>query len=289
MSIIEPAIRPPAEADSFLLQVTLGCSADTCTFCAPYKKKPFRIKDCEEINADIERYARRHRNTRRVFLMDGDAVVVSNSKLIPILKKLGESFPYLSRVSSYANGYSIIKRSNSELKELYDYRLRLIYMGLESGSQDVLNNVRKVSTVKEMIEAVNKAAEAQIKSSIIVLLGVGGEKYSREHVKGTIEALNKMQPRYLSFLSLMVVPGTPLAEEVKRGEFKELTPLELLKEAYQIISSLELKKTIFRSNHASNYLSLEGSFPKDKDKLLNTLNSAINGNVDLRSESLRGL
>lgn len=140
-----------------------------------------------------------------------------------------------------------------------------------------------------MIEAVNKAVKTQIKSSVIVLLGLGGKRHSEEHVKGTIKALNMMQPRCLSFLSLMIIPGTPLAEEVRRGDFKELSSVELLKESYEIIKGLELKKTIFRSDHASNYLPLEGVFPKDKMKLLNILKSAINGDVRLRPEILRGL
>jgi radical SAM superfamily enzyme YgiQ (UPF0313 family) len=289
MAIIEPVIRPPAEADSFLLKVTLGCSADNCSFCGAYKNKTFRVKDQKEVMADIQEHARWHKNTRRVFLMDGDALVLSNRNLVPILEKLEQSFPLLSRVSSYANGCNITRKSDQELTELYEHKLSLIYLGLESGSQAILERCGKSSSVAEMIEAVRRAEKARIKSSVIVLLGLGGKKYSAEHVSGTIEALNKMQPRYLSFLSLMVIPGTPMAEEVSRGEFQELNPLELLQESYEIIKGLDLKKTIFRSNHASNYLALEGAFPKDKDKLLAILKSAIDGGVSLRPEFLRGL
>jgi len=289
MSIIEPAIRPPAEASSFLLQVTLGCSVDFCSFCGAYKNKPFRIKDNKEITADIGLQARWHKDTRRVFLMDGDALVLGNDKLLPILKEIDEAFPRLSRISSYANGHNIARRSENELKELRFNKLSLIYIGLESGSQDILNRCRKRSTVKEMIEAVDKAMLAKIKSSVIVLLGLGGTKYSKEHIQGTIEALNLMQPRYLSFLSLMIIPGTPLAEEIEKGDFKELSPAELLEESYETIKGLKLNKTIFRSDHASNHLPLEGVFPKDKNKLLNTLESAINGDLRLRPEILRGL
>lgn len=289
MAIVEPVIRPPSEAESFLLQVTMGCSADSCSFCGVYKNKPFRVKDQKEIIADINEYARRHKETRRVFLMDGDALVLSNNKLVPVLEKLEQSFPQLSRISSYASGSNIMRKNDQELTELYDHKLRLIYMGLESGCQDILDQCGKSSSVEEMIKAVNKAAKAQIKSSVIVLLGLGGKKYSEEHVKGTIEALNGMQPRYLSFLSLMLIPGTPLAEEAMSGNFKELNPLELLKESYKIIEGLNLKKTIFRSNHASNYLPLEGVFPKDKKMMLTILKSALDGKVKLRPEILRGL
>lgn len=289
MSIIEPIIRPPAEADSFLLQVTLGCSADTCSFCGAYKGKPFRVKDQKEIFADIDHYARRYKDARRVFLMDGDVLVLSNSKLVPVLERLELAFPRLTRVSSYANGCNITRKSDAELRELYEHKLSLIYMGLESGSQSVLDRCGKSSRVDEMVEAVNRAARAGMKSSVIVLLGLGGKEYSLEHVRDTIEALNRMQPRYLSFLSLMVIPRTPLAEEVRRGDFQELNAMELLQESHDIIQRLDLTMTIFRSNHASNHLALEGSFPKDKEKLLQILRSAIDGEIGLRPERWRGL
>jgi radical SAM superfamily enzyme YgiQ (UPF0313 family) len=289
MPIIEPVIRPPAEALSFLLQITLGCSSDTCTFCGAYKTKAFRIKDREEIAADIDFYAKTHPDTRRVFLMDGDALVLSNKELLPVLKKLDDAFPSLTRISSYANGYNITRKTEIELRELYQHRLRLIYIGLESGSQKVLDKCKKSSTVDEMVLAVNKAAKADIKSSVIVLLGLGGRRYSREHVKATIEALNRMQPRYLSFLSLMLIPGTPLEDEKRRGNFEELTPEELVQESYEIIRGLDLKKTIFRSNHASNHLPLAGSLPKDKTSLLRDIQSAMDGEIMLKPEGLRGL
>jgi radical SAM superfamily enzyme YgiQ (UPF0313 family) len=289
MAIIEPVIRPPAEADSFLLQVTLGCSADHCSFCGAYKRKPFRVKDPAEIFSDIDRYARRYPDTRRVFLMDGDALVLGNSKLIPILEKLEKVFPRLSRVSGYANGSNITRTSDGELADLYAHKLSLIYMGLESGSQPVLDRCGKTSSAEEMIRAVQRAERAGIRSSVIVLLGLGGKKYSGEHVRGTIEALNRMQPRYLSFLSLMVIPGTSLAEEVRRGDFVELEAAELLKEAYAMIRGLELERTVFRSNHASNYLALEGTFPKDKPALLEALKAAMAGKITLRNDFARGL
>ncbi len=289
MPIVEPVIRPPSEADSFLLQVTLGCSANNCNFCGAYKNKPFAVKDPREIAADIRAYARRYKDTRRVFLMDGDALVLGNNKLVPVLEQLDQAFPRLSRVSSYANGFNILRKSDRELAELQARKLSLVYMGLESGSQAVLSRCGKSSSVEEMITAVHKTAEAGIKSSVIVLLGLGGKQHSKEHVKGTIEALNRMQPRYLSFLSLMVIPGTALAKEVRAGNFKELDPLELLKESYEIIHGLELNKTIFRSDHASNHLALEGVFPKDKTMLLQALQAAIGGKICLRPEMLRGL
>jgi len=289
MPIVAPVIRPPSEAESFLLQVTLGCSADHCTFCGAYKTKPFRAKDPQEVFADMDRFAKRYPQTRRVFLMDGDALVLANEKLVPILKKLQQAFPKLSRVSAYANGSNFKRKSDEDLAELYRHKLSLIYMGLESGSQKVLDHCGKTSSVEDMVEAVRRAEKAGIRSSVIVLLGLGGKKDSGEHVRGTIEALNRMKPRYLSFLSLMVIPGTPLAEEVGRGEFVELNSQELLQEAHDILQGLELEHTIFRSNHASNYLPLEGTLPKDKPELLKVLKAGLEVKLWLRPEGWRGL
>ena len=289
MAIVEPVIRPPSEAESFLLQVTVGCSANNCTFCGAYLNKPFAIKDFEEVASDIEMGRALYPQTRRVFLLDGDALVVDNARLLPILEKVKEAFPMLSRVSSYANGYNIVRRTEKELRELYEHQLHLIYMGLESGNQDILNHCQKRSRVDEMVEAVRKAMNAKIKSSVIVLLGLGGKRYSGDHIRDTITALNLMQPRYLSFLSLMVIPGTPLYEEVRNGCFEELNSIELLKEAHDIILGLKLEKTIFRCNHASNYLPLAGRFPQDKKRLLNSFRLALQGELNLRPEFLRGL
>jgi len=289
MSIIEPVIRPPSEAMSFLLQVTTGCSANHCSFCGAYMNKPFRVKEAEEIFCDIERGAHLYPETRRVFLMDGDALVLNNRKLVPILKKLKKSFSRLTRVSSYANGYNITSRKEEDLQELVEHKLNLLYIGLESGSESILEMQKKRSTAAEMIEAVQRAKSTGMKSSVIVLLGLGGKKYTSEHVEETAKVLNAMQPRYLSFLSVMLIPGTELHMKVEKGDFQELKPLELLKECHDIIENLDLKKTIFRSNHASNFLRIEGRFPQDKGKLLDLLQKAIAGKTRLVPDFLRGL
>jgi radical SAM superfamily enzyme YgiQ (UPF0313 family) len=262
---------------------------DTCTFCGAYKTKRFRVKPIEEIFADIRQQVRTPQDTRRVFLMDGDALVVNNAKLVPVLQQLQASFPKLTRIASYANGPNLTNRDPAALEELYRHKLRLIYMGLESGAQSVLDLCQKGSSVQQMVQAVRKAAEARIKSSVIVLLGLGGREHFSEHVRGTIQALNAMQPRYLSFLSLMVIPGTPLAHDVARGKRAELGPQELLIELRQILEGLELTGTIFRSNHASNYLPLAGVLPKDKFALLERIDKAVQGRVPLTPEAWRGL
>ncbi|MFH1062270.1 MAG: radical SAM protein [Candidatus Omnitrophota bacterium] len=289
MPIIEPAIRPPAEAESFLLQITCGCSSNYCTFCGAYLDKPFRPKAISEILADIKQGTIDYPETRKVFLMDGDALVLSNSKLIPVLDQLNHSFGKLTRISSYANGYNIISRNKNELKELFNLKLNLIYIGLESGNQQILDQCNKQSTVEQMIKAVKNAADVGIKSSVIVLIGLGGKKYAKQHVEDTIVVLNKMQPRFLSFLSLMLIPGTALYKAEKQGEFQQLNARELLAQTYDILYGLELEKTIFRTNHASNYLPLEGRFPQDKQYLLEILKQALAGKINLRSEMFRGL
>jgi radical SAM superfamily enzyme YgiQ (UPF0313 family) len=289
MPLVEPVIRPPSEAESFLLQVTVGCSANSCSFCGAYRKKPFRIKDREEIEGDIEEWGRLSPETRRVFLLDGDALAVGNDVLVPVLDRLDGAFPRLARVASYANGFNITGRSDEELRELAERKLRLVYIGLESGSQEVLDRCRKRSSADEMVTAVRRADAAGIKSSVIVLLGLGGKDLRDRHVEGTVAALNRMQPRYLSFLTLMLVPGTPLARQAERGEFEQPGQEELLRETRDIIAGLELEGTIFRTNHASNYLPLAGRFPQDKEALLSSLRTALDGKTPLRPEAYRGL
>lgn len=289
MPIIEPIIRPPSEASSFLLQVTSGCSSNHCTFCGAYRNKEFNVKNEQEIYNDISQWTDIYPETRKAFLMDGDALVLDNGRLLRILKYLQKSLPKIRRVSSYANGYNIAMRSDAELKELFDNKLKLIYIGLESGNQDILTQCRKKSTVAEMIESVNRAQKTGIRASVIVLLGLGGRQNYNAHIIDTIKAVNEMQPDLLSFLCLILIPGTPLYNQAKTGEFQELEAQELLEQSYQIIKGLELKKTIFRSNHASNYLSLEGVFPRDKTRLLHMLEKAINGDINLRPEIFRGL
>ncbi len=289
MPLVDPVIRPPSEAESFLLQVTLGCSANSCTFCGAYRGKPFRVKDRGEIEADIDEWGRSAPDTRRVFLLDGDALAAGNTLLVPLLRRLDRTFPRLGRVASYANGRNITGRSRGELAELAAAGLRLVYIGLESGSQEILDRCRKQSTVGEMIEAVSRCRGAGIKSSVIVILGLGGRELRDRHVAETAEALNRMQPRYLSFLSLMAVPGTVLHRRAEDGTFVPSGPEELLREARDIIEGLELRGTIFRTDHASNHLSLRGRFPRDKGALVAALDSALNGERRLRPEVLRGL
>ena len=282
-------IRPPSEADSLILQVTLGCSHNKCTFCGTYADKTFRSRPLEEVFEDIESVKPYAGHVTRVFLADGDAMVVSQSHLLEVLDKLNESFPNLQRVGIYANARDIIKRPPSQLEELRKRGLGIAYLGLESGSDEVLKEVNKGATARELVEAVRAAQAAGIKMSVIALLGLGGRELSEEHARKTAWALNEMQPRFASFLTLMLVPGTPLERRHARGEFDILEPVEFLKELRTIVRDLRLEKTIFRTNHASNFLSLGGTLPKDKARILAELDRGIRGEVPLRPEFFRGL
>jgi radical SAM superfamily enzyme YgiQ (UPF0313 family) len=287
--LVEPVIRPPSEAESFLLQVTTGCSSNSCTFCGAYMGKPFRTKDRGEIESDIEEWSRLAPETRRVFLLDGDALAAGRDLLVPVLEKVNSSFPRLRRIASYANGDNVTALSDRDLRELADLKLRHLTIGLESGSQEVLNRCRKRASAVEMTAAVRRADGAGIRASVIVLLGLGGRDLRGQHVEETITVLNRMQPRNLSFLTLMLVPGTVLHRQAGRGEFALPRREEMLREAEDIVSGLELRATTFRSDHASNYLPLEGRFPKDKEALLGAIRSALEGARPLRAEFRRGL
>jgi radical SAM superfamily enzyme YgiQ (UPF0313 family) len=221
--------------------------------------------------------------------MDGDALVVNNAKLVPVLKYIGERLPRVNRISSYANGFNITDRSETELRELYSLNLKLIYIGLESGNQEILDLCEKKSSVRQMVDAVIKAADAQIHTSLMVLLGLGGRKRSHRHIEDSAAAINLMQPRFLSFLSLMLVAGTKLHDQAMRGEFEPLDAHGFLEETFEILKRLALKQTLFSANHASNYLPIQGRLPQAKDELLRLLEAAISGRVVLKPEVFRGL
>lgn len=285
----EPVIRPPAEAGSFLLLVTRGCSHNKCTFCGAYRERKFGIRPFEEVEATIGAESLNYAEHRRVFLADGNAMVLKTRQLARILDRLAESFPRLARVSIYANADDVLSKSDKELKSLAAKRLAIAYLGLESGSEQVLRRVKKGSSAVEMTEAVRRLQAAGIKVSLIGLLGLGGKELSDEHVRESARVINEMQPAMLSFLSLMLIPGTPLDRAVERGEFKMPEDKKILEELRGMVAGLELKSTVFRSNHASNYLPLEGRLPKDKERLLAEIDKALSGETPLRPEYWRGL
>ena len=281
-------IRPPSEADSYLLQITYGCSHNECTFCGTYPTK-FRVRPLDEVLTDIALAHKYIPQTRRVFLCDGDAMRLPTSHLLKILKALNMAFPDLQRVGIYTNARDILKKTDAELTELAQAKLTIAYLGLESGNDEILKRVNKGATAQEMINAVRKAQDAGIKMSVIGLIGLGGPELSREHAIDTAKTANAMNPRYFSLLTLMLVPGTPLTDDYEKGKFKLLEPEEMVKEIRLVVENLDSEHTIFRANHASNYAPLAGTFNKDKARLLAEIDKYLRGERDFRPEFLRGL
>jgi len=267
--------RPPSEAESLILQATIGCSYNRCTFCAMYRDKRFRVRPIEELRAEIEWAARRLGPTRKVFLADGDALIAKTSYLLDVLAALRDAFPTLQRVSCYASPQALQVRKVDEMVRLRDAGLSLYYLGIESGHDDVLKRLDKGVDAAEMIRVANKAHEAGVKLSTMILLGAGNRARSMEHARESARVVNAIQPRFVSTLVMTPVEGTPLWDEANRGEVDELSPVELARELREFVASLELDGTVFRSNHASNYLALGGNLPKDKPRIVAALDAVL--------------
>jgi len=284
-------VRPPSEARSYLLQVTWGCSHNRCTFCGTYLDKPFRARPEEEVLEDVALAGARFPDTRRVFLCDGNALVLSTGRLVRVLDALGASFPLLGRVGIYANARDLLSKSDADLRALREKKLQIVYLGLESGSDEVLRRIDKGATAGEMVEAVHKAKRAGIRVSVIALLGIGGADLSAQHAEETGRVVSAMDPHYLSMLTLMLVPGTKLHRQWQSGGFALMGPEGLLGELHQVVTHLDgLSRCIFRTNHASNYLPLAGTLSRDKARLLAVLDQALSGGgPSLRPEEWRAL
>lgn len=282
-------IRPPSEAASYILQVTYGCSHNACTFCPTYKGTRFQPRPLEEIREDIAAAGRLIPLTRRVFLADGNALCLPADRLASILSWLREAFPRLERVGIYANGRDINEKSRQELRQLAGLGLGIVYLGLESGDDEVLRRVRKQDKSEDMVQAVIKARECGLRTSVIVLLGLAGKEGSLRHARLSAEAVSRMRPEYLSALTLMVVPGTPLHAEQERGDFALPDQEGLLQELREFIRCCRLEGCVFRSNHASNYLPLKGILTRDKERLLHCIDEGMRRPQVLRPEYMRGL
>lgn len=284
-------IRPPSEAHSYILQVTYGCSHNQCTFCGTYLDKPFRVRSPEDVLQDIVLAGQVRPETRRVFLADGDALVLSTGRLVTILDWLADTFPLLERVGIYANARDLLKKSAADLTLLQSKGLGIVYLGLESGDDQVLRQVCKGATAAEMVQAVRKARPAGLRVSVIAILGIGGSGLSARHARATGETVSAMDPDYFSMLTLMLVPDTPLYRQWEEDAFQLLDPGAMLLELRQVIHHLDsLTNCLFRTNHASNYLPLAGTLPQDKERLLATLDAALaRGNAGLRPEAWRAL
>ena len=282
-------IRPPSEAYSILLQVTLGCSHNKCTFCGSYKEKKFTIKDDEIILSDILFASKYMKRQDRVFLMDGDALIIPQKRLMWILDRIKEYLPWVRRVGAYANTKSIRMKSLEDLIELRENGLGILYLGVETGDDELRKKINKGSRSRTCIEMGRKVKEAGMKVSVTVLLGIAGRERSLEHARATGELLSAMDPNYVGALTVMLIPGTPLYEEYRKGEFQLPNEKELLIELREMIAHTHLSRGLFYSNHASNYLPVKAKLPKGKQEALDLIDAALRGDIGLRPEWMRAL
>jgi radical SAM superfamily enzyme YgiQ (UPF0313 family) len=282
-------IRPPSEAGSILLQVTVGCSHNKCTFCDSYKNKRFRIKDEETILNDIQFASRHMRRQDKVFLMDGDVLIMPQRKLIWLLDTINHHLPWVRRIGTYANAKSIRRKSPQELQELRERKLGLLYLGVESGDDQVLREINKGTHARELIEMGQKVRESGIKLSVTVLLGIAGVEGSLRHARATGQVLTEMDPDFVGALTVMLMPGTELYEQYQAGDFVLPDQKQILRELREMLASTELSNGLFTANHASNYLPLKVSFPEGKQQGLDMIDRALEGGIDLKPEWMRAL
>ena len=283
--------RPPSEAESLILQVTIGCSHNKCTFCGSFKEKKFRLRSFDEVKEDVEEAKQFARYIKKVFIADGDALIIPQKRLIPIIELIKDSFPKLERIGLYGNTKSILKKSVDDLKQLKELGVGIIYLGVESGDQVILDRVCKGTLLDKTAEAAKRVKDAGIILSVTVLLGLGGVERSSIHAEETGKFLTRIQPDYAGALSVIIVPGTPLAEEVKKGTFTVPDPYMLLDELDRMISNIDADHMYFASNHASNYLPVKGWLPEEKEKMLKAIKYVLQQKDPsmLRPEYMRAL
>lgn len=281
--------RPPSEANSILLQVSVGCSHNKCTFCEMYKAKRFQIKADDVIMQDIDYAAKNYPYMDRLFICDGDALIIPQKRLVKYLLEIEKKLPWVKRVGVYANTKSIRMKTIDELKELRRHGLGIAYMGLETGDDVTLKAINKGTDANRMIEMGKKIKSSGIKLSITVLLGIAGRDRSVVHAQETGRVLSAIDPDYVGALTLMLTPGTPLYKDHVDGKFPVLEANEMLKELGIMIANTHLSNGLFHANHASNYLPIRAKFPEDKNKTLKQIEDALSGKISLKPEHLRGL
>ena len=284
-------IRPPSEANAIILQVTVGCSHNSCTFCGAYRdpEQQFRLKDQAIIEEDIAFAGQYCRQQKTVFLADGDALVIPQQRLLALLGRIREQLPWVRRINLYANCRNILNRTAAELTALKTAGLGRIYMGLETGHDRTLAAIKKGATAAEMVTAGRRVREAGIFLSVTCLLGIGGIRYSLDHAAETAAVLNRMEPSQIAVLTLMLLPNTELGQAALAGKFQMPDQLGLFQELRTLIYGLTVKRSQFQANHASNYFNLDGRLPRDKEQFLETIDQAIAGSLDLKPELLRRL
>ncbi|MBR3146607.1 MAG: radical SAM protein [Eubacterium sp.] len=282
--------RPPSEAYSLLVQVTIGCSHNSCTFCSMYIDKQFRVRSEAEVFEDLEEARATYPYVERVFLCDGDALCLSADRLVRILDKVYELFPECRRVNVYGNTIDVLAKSGEELSMLAEHGLKMVYLGAESGDPKVLQAIRKGSTREEIITAVKMLEASGIQTSVTFISGLAGKAGWREHAVNTGTMISEMGASYVALLTLMLDPRTEIARQIREGEFQLLSPEEVVAETYLMLENAEPgKPCVFRSNHASNYLSLKGSLPEDRERMLAQLRNAMEDSGMLKDERFRAL
>jgi radical SAM superfamily enzyme YgiQ (UPF0313 family) len=282
--------RPPSEAGSLILQVTVGCRHNKCTFCGSYMNKTFRIKSLEEIEEDLKD-ASRMGNVDRIFLADGDALCIPQKRLVEILNRINSRFPSVKRIGVYANAKDVLNKSPQELEELKSLGLGIIYLGVETGDPDLLEKIKKGCSYQDMVDAAQRVKSVGMALSVTVLLGIGGIEKSRDHAMGTAGLLTEMDPDYVGALSVMLVPGTELYREYEKGEFQLPDPFGLIEELRIMVAHSDFSNCVFRSNHASNYLPIKATLPADKEEVVRQMDKTLQQRDQrgLRPESLRAL
>ena len=281
--------RPPSEARSYILQATIGCSHNLCTYCDMYRGMEYRERDLQELFEDIAEAARVYPSVTKVFIADGDSLAMDTPRWLQVLKAVRETFPHLRRTSCYATARNVLEKSHDELVELRGAGLSLLYIGPESGDPVTLRRIVKGGTFEDHAEAARKAHAAGMKISVIMLLGAGGLERTKEHAHETARLITEMDPEFLSALTLTVIPGTPLQRMMEKGRFELPAIPDLLRELRTMVAESQPTGAIFRTNHASNYLPIEGRLPRDREKIVATIDSALRGEVPLRPEYFRGL
>ncbi len=282
--------RPPSEAGSLIIQLTIGCARNKCTFCSMFKDKQFRVRKLDEVVEDLydAREYYRDYKIKRIFLADGDALIVKTQDLLYILNKIHEIYPECERISAYGAPADVILKTDEELKELKAAGLDMIYMGAESGDDVVLKNVKKGVTAEEIRTAGLKLKKANMIVSITLISGLGGKERVYEHAINSAKIISDIKPEYVGFLTLMVEPGTELYEDYKNGKFQLLGPVDVMKELKVFVENVDSEGTVFRANHASNYVPLKGTFNADKQKMLALIDKAEKEGI-FRPEAYRGI
>lgn len=282
-------IRPPSEAESILLQVTVGCSHNQCSFCGAYRSVRFHAKDLAIVERDLAEAARTSRDVRRLFLCDGDVLSLPQADLVGLLGRIRVVLPWIDRIGAYANAVGLGSKSVADLRKLRDLGLRIAYLGLESGDDAVLKAMDKGSTAEGIVNAGRRLKAAGIKCSVTVILGLAGDQGWQRHAAQTGEALTAMDPDQVGVLTLMLVPGSPLHASALAGRFRVQGPEIMLHELRELLASTTLTRGLFLANHASNFLPLTLRLPSQKDEALRLIDAAIAGKVPLTPEGWRAL